>query len=157
MRKPKVVCETPVYKVLLVQDSSVAVANKCVRSPEDAAKIVTDYLRGADREHFVGLYLNSANSLITVYTISVGTLNSSLVHPREVFKIALMVNAAAVIVAHNHPSGNLEPSHEDISITKQLVEAGKILGVPLHDHIIVSEGNGYTSFAERGLMSSNMS
>ncbi len=152
MRRPKVVCETPVYKVLLVQDSSVPVANNCVRSPKDAATIITDYLRGADREHFVGLYLNSANGLITLHTISVGTLNSSLVHPREVFKMSLMVNAAAVIVGHNHPSGNIEPSKEDIEITRQLADSGKILGIPLHDHVIVSGGNRYTSFAERGLV-----
>jgi DNA repair protein RadC len=105
-----------------------------------------------DREHFLGLYLNSANGLITVYTVSVGTLNASLVHPREVFKMALMVNAASVIVAHNHPSGNAEPSSEDVALTRQLVEAGQILGIPLHDHIIITEENGYTSFAERGLI-----
>jgi DNA repair protein RadC len=152
MRRPRVVCETPVYKVMLVQDASVPIPNRCVRAPEDAAKIVRDYLRGVDREHFVGLYLNTANNLITIHTVSVGTLNSSLVHPREVFKLALMVNAASVIVSHNHPSGNAEPSQEDIAITKQLVEAGKILGVPIYDHVIVTEANGFTSFAERGLI-----
>jgi len=152
MRKPKVVCETPLYKVMLVQDASVQIANRLIQAPEHAAKIVTDYLRGVDREHFVGLYLNTANNLITIHTVSVGTLNSSLVHPREVFKIALMVNAASVVVSHNHPSGNAEPSQEDLAITKQLVEAGKILGVPLYDHVIVTEGNGFTSFSERGLI-----
>ncbi|MEX1138927.1 MAG: JAB domain-containing protein [Bacteroidota bacterium] len=152
MRRPKVVCETPVYKVMLVQDSSVPVSNRYIRTPEDAAKIVNDYLEGADREHFVGLYLNSANALIAIHTVSVGTLNSSLVHPREVFKLALMVNAASVIVAHNHPSGNIEPSQEDLAVTKQLVEAGKILGVPLHDHIITAGGTTFTSLAKRGLM-----
>lgn len=68
------------------------------------------------------------------------------------FKIAYMVNAASVIAVHNHPSGNIEPSTEDIAITKQLVEVGKILGIPLHDHIIVTDGGGYTSFADRGLI-----
>ncbi len=152
MKTPKLVCETPIYKVMLVQDSTVPIAKKQIRIPEDAAQIVRNYLLGADREHFVGLYLNSANHVITIHTISVGTLNSSLVHPREVFKMALMVGAASVIISHNHPSGNTEPSAEDIAITKQLVEAGKILGVPLHDHIIVTEGNRYTSLAERGLI-----
>jgi len=152
MRKAKVVCETPLYKVMLVQDSSVPIPDRCIRAPGDAAKIVIDYLRGVDREHFVGLYLNTANNLITIHTVSVGTLNSSLVHPREVFKLAYMVNAASVVVSHNHPSGNAEPSQEDIAITKQLVEAGKILGIPLYDHVIVTEGNGYTSFTERGLI-----
>lgn len=152
MRRPKIVCETPVYKVMLVQDSALPVSNKCIRGPEDAAKIVNDYLKGADREHFVGLYLNSANALIAIHTVSVGTLNSSLVHPREVFKLALMVNAASVIVAHNHPSGNAEPSQEDLAVTKQLVEAGKILGIPIHDHLITTCGTQYTSLAERGLI-----
>lgn len=152
MRRPKTVCETPVYKVMLVQDSALPVTNKCIRGPKDAAKIVNDYLKGADREHFVGLYLNSANALIAIHTVSVGTLNSSLVHPREVFKLALMVNAASVIVAHNHPSGNAEPSQEDIAVTRQLVEAGKIIGVPIHDHIITTGGTTYASLVERGLI-----
>jgi len=152
MKNPKVVCETPVYKVVLVHEANVPVPTKIIRAPDDAAKIAGEYLRGADREHFVALYLNSANRLISINTVSVGLLNSSLVHPREVFKLAYMVNAASVIAAHNHPSGNIEPSTEDISITKQLVEAGKILGIPLHDHIIVTDGDGYTSFAERGLI-----
>lgn len=152
MKKSKVVCETPIYRVMLVRDSSVSVSRLFIQAPEDAAKIVTEYLYGVDREHFVGLYLTSANNLITIHTVSVGTLNSSLVHPREVFKLALMVNAASVIVSHNHPGGNAEPSQEDLAITKQLVEAGKILGIPLNDHIIVAEHGGYTSFAERGLL-----
>ncbi|MBI1805078.1 MAG: DNA repair protein RadC [Ignavibacteria bacterium] len=152
MRKNRVVCETPLYKVVLVQAGTMVVENKCIRSPDDAAKIVREHLQGADREHFVGLYLNSANYLIGIHTISVGILNSSLVHPREVFKLAYMMNAASVIVSHNHPSGNVEPSSEDITMTKQLVEAGKILGIPLHDHIIITENDGYSSFAERGLL-----
>lgn len=152
MKRPKVVWETPVYKVMLVHESSVSISERHIHSPEDAVKIVVEYLRGVDREHFVGLYLNSANSLIGIHTISIGILNSSLVHPREVYKLAYMMSAASVIVSHNHPSGNVEPSSEDITITKQLVEAGKILGIPLHDHIIITEQNGYVSFAERGLL-----
>ena len=152
MKRPKVVWKTPVYKVMLVHDANVTISEKCIGSPEDAVHIVIDYLRGVDREHFVGLYLNSANRLIGLHTISIGILNSSLVHPREVYKPAYMMNAASVIVSHNHPSGNTEPSSEDIAMTKQLVDAGKILGIPLHDHIIVTENNGFVSFAERGLL-----
>lgn len=152
MKRPKVVWETPVYKVMLVQESSVVVEQPYIHGPGDAAKVVIDYLRGVDCEHMVGLYLNSANRLIGLRTISMGILNSSLVHPREVFKIACMMPAASIIISHNHPSGNAEPSSEDLAITKQLVEAGKILGIPLHDHIIITEHNGYTSFAERGLL-----
>ena len=152
MKRPKVVWKTPVYKVMLVHDSSVEVPDRRICCPEDAVKIVVEYLRGVDREHFVGLYLNSANGLIGIHTISIGILNGALVHPREVFKLAYMMGAASVIISHNHPSGNVEPSSEDLSITRQLVEAGKILGIPLHDHIIVTEHAGYTSFAERGLL-----
>ena len=152
MKRHKTVCDVPVYSVKLVHDSNVEVPEIRIQSPEDAARIAIDYLRGADRENFVGLYLDSANHLIGIHTVSVGILNSALVHPREVFKVAYMMNAASVIAAHNHPSGNPEPSSEDLAITKQLVEAGKILGILLHDHLIVTERNGYTSFAERGLL-----
>ena len=152
MKRDKLVIETPVYKVMLVHEANVSISQPCIHTPEEAAKIVIEYLRGVDREHMVGLYLNSANRLIGIHTITVGILNSSLVHPREVFKLAYMMNAASIILAHNHPSGNAEPSSEDLAITKQLVDAGKILGIPLHDHIIVTENNSYTSLTERGLL-----
>lgn len=152
MEKIKTVFETPIYKVCLVRDGSVPVIDQCISSPKDAVHILIEYLRGVDREHFVGLYLDSANKLIGIHTISIGILNSSLVHPREVFKLALMMNAASIIVAHNHPSGNAEPSGEDIKLTRQLAEAGKIMGIPIHDHLIVTDHNGFTSFAERGLL-----
>jgi len=147
----RLVFEAPIYQVYLVRKGRVTTNSRTIGSPEDAYHILRDYLKGADREHFVGMFLDSSNHLIGVSTISVGILNSSLVHPREVFKVAYMMNAASVIVAHNHPSGNVEPSSEDITMTKQLVEAGKILGIPLHDHIIITECSGYVSFAERGL------
>lgn len=152
MKRDRLVFTTPVYRVMLVHEANLEIPERCIRSPDDAARIVLEYLRGVDREHFVGLYMNSANRLIGLHTISVGILNSSLVHPREFFKVALYMSAASVIAAHNHPSGNSEPSSEDIAITKQLVEAGKILGIPLHDHVIVTEHNGFVSFAERGLL-----
>ena len=152
MTKARLVCQTPLYKVMLVREKNVPVPEKIIRKPEDAAEILIEYLKGADREHLVGLYLNSANKPIAMHTISIGILNSSLVHPREVFKMAIMVNADSVIVAHNHPSGNLEPSREDIAVTKQLKDAGKILDIELRDHLIVSDGYGYLSFKERGLL-----
>jgi DNA repair protein RadC len=93
MNKSKLICETPIYKVMLVRESSIPIVRNSIQSPEDAAKIVLDYLRGTDREHFVGIYLNASNVLITIHTVSIGILNSSLVHPREVFKMACIVNA----------------------------------------------------------------
>lgn len=124
---------------------------RTIRSPEDAAKIYIPRLRDERQELFLVVCLNSANRIIRDRTITKGILNSSLTHPREVFREAILENSASIILVHNHPSGNLEPSREDISITKQMVEAGKIIGIAVHDHIIVA-GDGFTSMMERGLM-----
>lgn len=119
--------------------------------PEDVAGIYIPKLRDLQHEEFWVLLLTSANRLIADVRITSGTLNASLVHPRECFKEALKQSAATVIFLHNHPSGNAEPSQEDLAITRQLVESGKILGIPVHDHIIVA-GNTFTSLADRGLV-----
>lgn len=126
-------------------------AKKIIRSPEDVAKIYIPKLRGERKEYFYALLLNSANQVFRDVVVSEGSLNASLAHPREFFRLAVTESAASVIALHNHPSGNTEPSKEDISITKQLSEAGKILGIPLHDHIIIA-GETYTSLADRNLM-----
>jgi DNA repair protein RadC len=126
-------------------------AHPVLRCPEDAAKRLIPMLRDRDRESFLVLLLDAQNALRHVAEISTGTLNASLVHPREVFKRAVQSSAAAIIVAHNHPSGNPEPSREDIEITRQLTDSGKILGIPLQDHLIIA-GSRFTSFAERGLI-----
>ena len=120
-----------------------------IRSPEDVAGLMIPVLRDAACEKFHVLALDSRNGVIRNVELTSGTLNASLVHPREVFKTAIDHRAASVIVVHNHPSGNREPSREDIEITRQLAETGRIVGIPLHDHIIIA-GNGYTSLAERG-------
>jgi len=122
-----------------------------VRSPDDVAQFMIPKMRHLSNEEFVVLILDAQNGLREEVKLTSGTLNASLVHPREVFKAAIDHRAAAIIVVHNHPSGNLEPSREDIEITHQLVEAGKIIGIPLHDHVIVATG-GFTSLAERGLI-----
>ena len=122
-----------------------------IGSPEDVANLLRDYFKEKDREEFVLLILNTSNVLAGMSVISVGGLASSIVEPRQVFKVAVLANAAAVILAHNHPSGNPEPSREDIRITRQLVDAGKLMGIPVHDHLIIA-GETYTSLGERGLM-----
>ncbi len=122
-----------------------------VRSPEDVARIMIPRMRDLTNEEFHVLVLDAQNGLRQEVKLTSGTLNASLVHPREVFKAAIDHRAAAIVVVHNHPSGNLEPSREDIEITRQLCEAGKTIGIPLHDHLIVS-GSGFTSLAERGLI-----
>ena len=118
--------------------------------PEDVWKELKD-IRGLKKEHFVIFYLDSRNQEIKREIISVGSLNASLVHPREVFEPAVSSHAAQVIMAHNHPSGNPEPSRDDLEINRRLVEAGKILGIEVIDHIIVT-ATGYLSFKEKALI-----
>ena len=112
-------------------------APETVVTAEKVFELCAD-IRNSKREHFLAFYLNSRNTLIAREIISVGTLDTSLVHPREVFEPALRHNAANVIVAHNHPSGDCAPSEEDVLITKRLIQAGSVLGVELVDHVIVS-------------------
>jgi DNA repair protein RadC len=122
-----------------------------VTSPGDVAAVYGPRLRDLKREVFVVVHLNTANVIIGDYTVSEGGLAASIVEPRAVFQRAVLDNAAAVICLHNHPSGNPDPSREDVAITRQLVEAGKLLGIPVHDHLIIA-GAGFTSLAERGLI-----
>ncbi len=124
---------------------------RVIRTPDDVAERFIPLLRDMKQEVFIVLLLNSANRIIKEITITRGLLNSSLTHPREVFRSAIVESAASIILMHNHPSGNPEPSHEDISITKQIVDASKVVGIPIHDHIIIA-GNTFTSFADRGLL-----
>lgn len=131
--------------------SSPEEVQQIIRTPADVAEKFIPILRDLKQEVFLVILLNSANRIIKEVTITRGLLNSSLTHPREVFRHAIVEHAASIILMHNHPSGNLEPSQEDISITKQLVEASKVVGIPVHDHLIIA-GGGFTSLAERGLM-----
>ncbi len=101
-------------------------------------------IKAQRKEHFVGLYLNARHELIHKETVSIGTVNASIVHPRDVFAPALLHNAVAVIVAHNHPSGDATPSPEDVEITHRLKEAGRLLGISVLDHIIITE-YGYST------------
>lgn len=120
-----------------------------INTPADAFKAV-NFLRNKKKEYFVALYLDARNKLIKTQIISVGTLTANLVHPREVFAPAIKVNAAQLVVVHNHPSGSVKPSKDDIKITKKLVDSGKILGIEAIDHIILSK-EGYISLKEEGL------
>lgn len=109
------------------------------------------FLMQETKEMFLTLHLDGKNRIVCIDLVSIGSLNQSIVHPREVFKTALLSNAAAIICLHQHPSGDPAPSSEDISITRRLKEAGDIVGIRLLDHIIIGESN-YTSFVESGLM-----
>jgi len=118
--------------------------------PDDLLPLVAD-MRGERQEHFVCITLNGAGEVIEKRTITVGLLNHSLVHPREVFADAITDRAASIICVHNHPSGSLEPSSQDIAITHQLRDAGALLGIQLLDHIIVTKA-GFVSVKERGML-----
>ncbi|WP_172254726.1 RadC family protein [Saccharibacillus deserti] len=122
-----------------------------VRSPHDAYEAVAVELRDLRKEHFVCLFLNTKNHVIGTETLSVGSLNASIVHPREVFRAAIKCSSASIVCAHNHPSGDPAPSPEDISLTRRLVEAGRIVGIDVLDHIVVGDGT-YVSLKEQGLM-----
>jgi len=121
-----------------------------ISTPAQASALVMDEMRFLDREHFRIIILNTKNHVLGVELVSVGSLNSTVVHPREVFKTPLKRSAAAVILVHNHPSGDPTPSQEDIDLTRRLAEAGKVLGISVLDHIIVGD-NRYVSLKERGL------
>jgi len=120
-----------------------------VRKPEDAALYIMEDLRYLKKEHFVCLFLNTKNDIISKETLSVGTLNASLVHPREVFRAAIRCSSASIICVHNHPSGDSTPSPEDILITKRLAEAGSLIGIEILDHIIIGDNN-FVSLKEQG-------
>ena len=122
-----------------------------ITSPQDIADIFIPLLRDDNKEKFIVVCLNSSNKIIKHETISIGNLNSSVVHPREIFKVAIENSSASIILIHNHPSGNPEPSNEDISITKKIVESGKILDIPVFDHLIIA-GETFTSFVEKRLI-----
>jgi DNA repair protein RadC len=116
----------------------------------DIAALLTPELVRLDREQFVALHLDAKNRLISREVVSVGHLTSALVHPREVFKAAILANAASIAFGHNHPSGSPEPSREDIELTRRLAKAGELLGIPVLDHVVIA-ARGHCSLAERGL------
>ncbi|OIJ10269.1 hypothetical protein BKP35_14320 [Anaerobacillus arseniciselenatis] len=120
-----------------------------IRSPEDVSNYVMEDMRFLTQEHFVSLYLNTKNHVIHKKTIFIGSLNASIVHPREVFKEAFRYSAASIICLHNHPSGDPAPSREDIEVTKRLAESGKVVGIELLDHIIIGDQK-FVSLKEKG-------
>lgn len=141
----------PIYKVMLVKDGSRVSDVKQIKQPTDVAEMVKAYLQGVDREHFVVVMLDTKNKVIGINTVSIGSLAMSIAHPREVFKPAILANAASIILAHNHPSGDPSPSNEDIKVTKNLVEGGQLLNIGVLDHIILGDTH-YLSMKAEGLI-----
>ncbi|PZD94116.1 hypothetical protein DNH61_19370 [Paenibacillus sambharensis] len=122
-----------------------------IRRPQDAADYLMEEMRYLKKEHFVCLFLNTKNQVIGRETLSIGTLNASLVHPREVFRAAMKCSSASLVCVHNHPSGDPSPSPEDIAITERLCKAGELVGIDVLDHIVIGD-NRYVSLKEQGLM-----
>ncbi|WP_458121454.1 RadC family protein [Paenibacillus sp. Z6-24] len=122
-----------------------------IRSPRDAADLLIEQMRYLQKEHFVCLFLNTKNHIISQETLSMGSLNASIVHPREIFRAAIKCSSASVICAHNHPSGDPTPSPEDISLTRRLVEAGQIIGIEVLDHLVIGDMK-FVSLKEQGFM-----
>jgi DNA repair protein RadC len=123
-----------------------------VSCAEDVVRVCGPQLRGLDREHFWALALNTKNQLIRTIEVSVGSLNASIVHPRELFKEAVKLSAASVVVVHNHPSGDPTPSGADIQLTRRLVKAGDVLGIEVLDHVVIGDGGDHASLRDLGLM-----
>ena len=122
-----------------------------VTNPRQAFAVLRPRVQDWSREHFLVVLLDARNGVVGIETVSVGSLSASIVHPREVFKPALIAPAAGMIVGHNHPSGDPEPSPEDLAVTKRLVNAGELLGIQVHDHIVFSE-RSFVSLKERGAL-----
>lgn len=120
-----------------------------IRSPEDGANFVMEEMRLLNQEHFVCLFLNTKNQIIHRQTVFIGSLNSSIVHPREVYREAVKRSAASIICVHNHPSGDPSPSQEDIQVTKRLAECGKMIGIELLDHLVIGDKK-FVSLKEKG-------
>lgn len=123
-----------------------------VTRAEDVVRLCASQLRGAEREHFWALALNTRNQLIRIVEVSVGSLNASIVHPRELFKEAVRLSAASVVVVHNHPSGDPTPSGADIQLTRRLVKAGDVLGIEVLDHVVIGDSGEHASLRDLGLM-----
>ncbi|MFB1051673.1 DNA repair protein RadC [Paraliobacillus sp. JSM ZJ581] len=121
----------------------------CIRSPEDGANFVMEEMRMLKQEHFVCIFLNTKNQVIHRQTVFIGSLNASIVHPREVFREAVKRAAASIICCHNHPSGDPSPSQEDIHVTKRLAECGKMIGIELLDHLVIGD-HKFISLKEKG-------
>jgi DNA repair protein RadC len=143
----------PIFRLCLVREGRVPYYNQQIRSSADASLLLHTYLEGTDRENFVVILLNQKNRVLGMNTVSIGSLTASVVHPRETFKIAILANSAHIVLGHNHPSGDPQPSREDRTLTARLVEAGKLLGISVLDHIVIGDGTGkYFSFADENLL-----
>ncbi len=141
-----------VVSIKVVKDYSIQYSPRKVSNPYDAYKLFERFLLDIDREKLLVACFNTKNEPVNISVVSIGTLNSSLVHPREVMKTAILSNSNSIMIAHNHPSGGLDPSTEDKNITDRLTKSCEILGIKLLDHIIIGSNDRYFSFKENLLI-----
>jgi DNA repair protein RadC len=151
--EPVRIFKVPCFRVQLVKDGSfTSTSDPCsVTNPGSVYNMVKDDLSNIDREYFLCLMLNTKNKVIGLNTVSIGSLSASIVHPREVFKPAIIAGAASIILIHNHPSGDPSPSQEDLEVTRRLHDAGNLLGINVRDHLVIGD-NCFFSFKEKGLL-----
>ena len=135
----------------MVKEGVISSEMASIGGPSDVYNLASLYLTGTDREHLLVFVLDTKNKLLAVNTVSVGLLDQSLIHPREVFKPAILAGAASIILSHNHPSGDPTPSAEDVAVSKRCILAGEIIGIDMVDHIIIGDGM-FVSLKERGLI-----
>ena len=142
-----------VINIQMIKERKLLYNGNRLTMPEQAAEAFCTLVGDPDREYFVALLLDGKNRITGLHLVSQGSLNQSIVHPRETFKSAILANAAAIILAHNHPTGDLTPSQEDIASTRRLKEAGDLLGIKILDHVIIDTDTGSNkSFVEMGLL-----
>lgn len=138
--------------IKMIREGSILYGIRKIENPSDAAELGRKFIEEADREQLIVCCLDTKNQPTSMSIVSIGSVNSSIVHPREVFKVAVLSNASSIIILHNHPSGDPTPSNEDINITKRLKEAGKLIGIELLDHIIIGSENKFCSLKEKGVL-----
>ena len=145
-----------IYRVSLVKDKSISFGQGRMNNSQEAQSLIQSLIKTQgqpDREQFCVILLNSKNEIIGLNIVSIGGLSSASAHPSEVLKPAILANSAAIILCHNHPSNNLEPSPDDLAITKRIIQASEVIGIAVHEHIIISmDDDRYYSFADNGII-----
>ena len=139
-----------VVKLQMLKEKTFPYKTNVIKSPLNAMELLQEFIGKEDREHFVLICLDTKNKIAALNTVSIGSLNSAIVSPREIFKTAILANSASIIIGHNHPSGSPTPSPEDIAVTERIKEAGTLLGIELLDHVIVGDEGNYLSMKEKG-------
>lgn len=138
----------PLVRISMVKEKEVPYAAEIINGPEKAAKLAETILKDADREYLLVISVDSKGRPLAIEIVSIGTVNATLAEPREIFKHAILIGAVGIIIVHNHISGDCTPSEEDEEMTRRISESGKLLGIPVRDHVII--GDGYFSFHEEG-------